>query len=628
MQAKRYTRQRGGRGGAFAPWARFVAAVALVLASRVLAAAHTYPIDQDPMRLGTIALGEGRLGDAKARFEEAIAAEYQVPKATLGLAEIAFRSRHMMEAESLYRRALQLSTAEGYLSFPEAHAGLGLLLLRQGRDIEAAEEFATAYEEKPGLWDASYGQALILFEQGLWEQGKDLLEKGSKRKGLAEGEDRYHHGMALWHLHEGKIEKAEKEALLALTQNPGDAEYAMLVAEIYEKRNAPTLAIEAYERALAAPEMVPTAPTLHTLGRLYQKVERYNDARDTYAASVRADSTYAPALKDLAMLYALANEPEMAARTYLRYVLIERKDVEALLGLTNACLEVDRVGQALEAARAALAVDSTSVETRAAFVRAGLRSNDPSVKAEAATVFALLPDSLSWSARDLVTLAGADIEAKRFDAARARIGEALRLDPSLAEAHFRAGVLHLNTGQPDSAARHLEKAAALDTASAPVLVNLAVAYFQTKETRRAIAPLRSALAIDEATPNARLYLAQALAVADSIDAAATEYEKLVRAEPSNAKALRGLAFCHVRRSRFQDAVKAYKAATAAEPGNADGWAGLGNAYLGVENAAAAEGAFQKAKAIDPNNPTLKRGLDLLARMRSAAGAKPAQDGKP
>ena len=51
------------------------------------------------------------------------------------------------------------------------------------------------------------------------------------------------------------------------------------------------------------------------------------------------------------------------------------------------------VRQALEAARQALAVDSTQAGTRLAFARAGIRSGDPAVKTQAAEIFAEILDA-------------------------------------------------------------------------------------------------------------------------------------------------------------------------------------------------------------------------------------------
>ena len=61
--------------------------MALLLAPSAAAArapSRGYTIDVDPIRLGTKAFEEGRLDEAKAKFEEAVANDYQVHKAKAG----------------------------------------------------------------------------------------------------------------------------------------------------------------------------------------------------------------------------------------------------------------------------------------------------------------------------------------------------------------------------------------------------------------------------------------------------------------------------------------------------------------------------------------------------------------
>jgi tetratricopeptide (TPR) repeat protein len=581
----------------------------------------SYTFDVDPIRLGMKALEEGRLGDAKTRFGEAIDAGYQAYKARYGLAEIAVREGRLEEAEPLYRAALSGRVEEtGKADYPEAHAGLGLLLLREGRDLEASQEFIQAAAEKPGLWPALYGQARIFLKQGQLKEAKTLLDRGAKLDGAKDGEDRYRFGIALYDIAVGDTAAAENEALVALALNPTEPEYGTLLASIYEKRNVPALAIDAYERALAAPGMTPTAPLLHDLGVLYQKVERYNEARDRYQQAVAIDSTYAPALKDLAHLYLLAKQYDRSAQIYLRYVLLVPGDVDALVELSQACGEIRMTAQALEAARAACAIDSTRTDARLAFARAAVQGRDKEAKSRAAVTYAEFPDTSFWRATDHALFAALAIEAKDFPSARSSLGRAFALDPNLPEAYFQLGMLDLNTDRPDSAVVNLERAVALEPTSALYHLNLGIADFQARRTRDAIAPFRRALELNGELTVARVLLGQALAMSDSLGAAEVEYRKVLDVEPANARALRGLGFCAIRKARYAEAARMYEAAARAEPGNADGWAGLGNANLGLQNWEAAEAAFVKARAIDPNNPTMKKGWELLQNAKQAGGS--------
>ncbi|MCC7142892.1 MAG: tetratricopeptide repeat protein [Candidatus Eisenbacteria bacterium] len=597
-------------------------------ASEAHAAKRNYSYEEDPIRLGMKALDEQQFDVARAKFAEAIENEYQVYRAKYGQAEIAVREGRFEDAEPLYREALAGRVAETKSAdYPEAHAGLGLLLLRFGRDDEAKLEFEQALKEKSGLWEAVYGQARLLLRAQKWDDAKRMLQKGSNRKGLVEGEDRYHYGMAVASQGKGDLPAAEKSALLALTLNPGEPEYGTLVAQIYDLRNAPTLAIDAYTKALATPGVKETAMVRHALGVLYEKTQRYNEARDEYARAVELDSTFAPGWKDLGELYGLAKQYDKSAGAYIRYVTLRgnqlgREDLNALVGLAEACVRVRNYAQGLVAAKSAYGLDSTDVAVRLAYARAGIQSKDKADKGKAAWLFSTFSDSLKtakFEAMDFVNVARYQNDDLKLPLeAEKNLRQAIVMDSTLADAHLTFGMVKLSQQKPDSAVVHLRNATRLQPGSSLGWLNLGVALLQNKQPRDACAPLRRAAQINPAFTNGKVILGQALANADSLDAAVKVYQEVIDAEPTNAKALRGIGFIRLKGKNYEGAVNVLKDGTAADPGNADGWAMLGQGYLGVNNLGGAEEAFKKCLEIKPDHPTGKSGIDLIKKNRPAA----------
>lgn len=585
------------------------------------AAPPRYTFDTDPVRLGRKALEEGQVSAARAHFTEALRVGYQVARAEAGMAELAVLQGDPAGAELLYRKALESRAAEGGEAFPEAQAGLGLVLLQLERPREAEAQFAAALAEKPKFWPATYGQARLALSASQWERARALLDQGAGRKGRNQGEDQYHLGLGFYGLGIGDLALAEREALVALALNPADAECATLVARVYEAKGVPSLAVSAYERALAAPGATPGAGQLHHLGRIYLRANRYNDARDTFVKALAVDSTYAPAWGDLGRLYQRADKHERAFGAWTRYLELMPDDATALAALSNSALALGRSGPALEAAGRALEVDSTRVESRLAYARAGLKSRDPQVRGRAGGLFSALPDSLTGAPEDRVLLAGWQVEMKRYADAESTLAAVLREHPERADAHYQAGMAALGAGNPESAVDRLREAGRLDSTSALYQLNLGVALFQAKQTRLAIPIFRRTLLLNDGLTVARVMLAQALLVSDSLATAEAEYRKVLEAEPQNGRALRGLGFCAIRKRRYQEAARWYRASTTAEPGNADGWAGLGNANLGLGELDGAAEAFRRARAIDPSNSTLRKGQELLDNARKAAGGQ-------
>ncbi|HET6348134.1 MAG TPA: tetratricopeptide repeat protein [Candidatus Krumholzibacteria bacterium] len=601
-----------GATGALAILAMCVALGGLVVQVH---AQKSYRYEDDPIRGGNKALEDNRLDDAKAKFDEAIEAGYQLPKAKFGLGEVDARTGRFEEAEELYREALDLSKRSGEKSFPEAHAGLGILLIDSDRWDEGAQHIMEARKQNGGYWPGIYGEARLMIHEDKLDKAKSLLDYGGSRRGVGQGEDLYHRGLAMYYIAKNDLKAAETEALTALHLNPANPRHGKLVALVYEKRNVPALAINACEEVLRTPGFTPTASFVHYTGTLYQKAERYNEARDKYLEAVKLDSTYTPVLKDLAHLYAMADQYDQASKVYLRYVQLEPNDIMAKAGLAEALGESGRYKQALDTANEAMKADSTHWQVRLAYARAAIHSRSRADQSRAVAVYAALPDSAQLRAEDYTAIGAQQIETNQLDLARGNLHKAMAMDSTYAEAYFQRGLLSFKNQHPDSAVTYFRAAIRHDNKKPIYFLNLGVAHFQLKQVDKAAPAFRGALALDNKLVIGHVLLGQALVSEDSLAAATRAYNAALAIEPDNAKALRGLGFIHLRNAEYDEAATAYKSSTDSEPRNADGWAGLGQAYLGLRNLNEAEAAFRKAQAIDPNNATLKRGMETLNKAR-------------
>lgn len=601
--------------------ARVAASFALagiLLASPIEAAKKEYSYETNPVRLGLNALREGKVEEARSHFEEAIANEHEISRARYGLAEVAVRQGKAVEAEALYRQALTEASREKGGAFPEAHAGLGLLLLRLGRLDEAKAEIAQALKEKSDLWDVQYARSLLAIEEGKLAEAEEFLKNGKKKKGLKEGEDRYRYALARLLEARADLEGAEREGLLATTLNPADPDYAKLVADIYLRRGAFGLAAQTYEKVLAAPGVAPTAQFYHQLGGLYEQLNEPNEALRRYQEAVKIDSTYAPALKDMGRLYSLSKIPEKAFVAYSLYNQVVQDDLESLVNLARSALEVRRFKEALEAAKSSFARDSTRADIRLLYARAAAQSKESKLAEE---LYAGIEDRTTLEAIDHVRLGHIAYEAKRLDEAREHLQQGVALDSTSAEGYYLLGLVELKEDDPEAAVQALEKATALAPQYAPAALNLGVALLQAKRPHDGIAVLRKAQALAPESPQVLISLAQALAAADSTAAAIVEYRRAIELDESNAKAYRGLGLCQIQRKSYGEAVTSLKQATALESGNADAWAMLGQAYLGLNDVLHAKQAAERCLALNPSHPTGRSVLDVSRQAQSAKASQ-------
>ena len=604
------SRQGPGRGSSAVSIALFLGIALLALPIAGEAAKKSYRYEDDPIRLGMKALEQSRLADAQGLFQEAVENEHQVYRAHYGMAQIKVLEGDHTDAEPLYRMALIEKDQEtGSPDYPEAHAGLGLVLLRLERLAEAKQEFEQALREKGSLWEAQYGMGRLALIEGNLSETEKFLEKGSKKKGIEEREDLYRYGMALLQMAQGDVLGAEKNALRAFHIYPNDPDYGTLVAEIYTERDAASLAIGVYEDVLQTPGLLVAAPVHHRLGRLYQGQERWDDAKNQYIEAVQIDSTYAPALKDLADLYFLAKRYEDSANGYLKYSQLRRDDAAGFLGFAESALNMKRYYiQAYEAATEAFKLDSTEVRTRLILARSAYQARE---RVRAAEIYDAISDSTLFDADDFVSMGQIAMDAKQFDRARANLTRAVELDSTLADAWFQLGILDLNQQLPDSAVVRFERTITLAPTNMGAWLNLGVARLQMQQNREAIAPLREATRLAPDFTAGHLYLANALVNSDSISAALGEYRVVREKEPQNVGALRGLAFCYIKRGDWGQAAATMREATTVDPNNPDNWVVYGQAQAGNGNNEGAIRALEKALELNPKHPNAQKLLDIL-----------------
>jgi tetratricopeptide (TPR) repeat protein len=578
----------------------------------------TYTMDNDPVRLGNRQLEKLAWADARARFDEAIAAGYHVDEAAYGLGVCDLREGRYKDAEAHFGEALAVRGG----AWADARAELGLLLLRRGQTEPAANAFDEAAAADGKCWAANYGNALLLLDKGEWEKARDLAAAAKEPKGVLRGEDRWHHVRALVFLANGAVAQAAVEALQAQTLDPVDPRYTELVARVYEQQGNDELAVAAWEELLAVPGAEVPAATLDQVGRLYAKVGRPNEAREMYERAAQADSTYTPVLKNLAELYRRAKRPQNAARTWLRYVQVAPGDLDGQLGLAGAMQELGRFDEAAAAAKAALGLSPDLPAARLLLAQTGLRARDQGVRDEAGALAETMlaapaPVPAGWTLDDQLTLADWQGSRKREGDALVSLARAAAMDSTAASVPYQQGLLQLRAGHTQEAAAAFQRALVLDPQWAGAQLNLGIARYQGGDPRAAIPEFRRATVLNPESTQARLLLGQALAAVDSLPAAEREYRAVLEREPQNAKALRGVGFCRLRAADYAGAARAYEQSTGSEPGNADGWAGLGSAQLGLGRLDAAGAAFAKARAIDPQNNMLKTGSELLNQARNA-----------
>lgn len=579
-----------------------------------LASPPSYSHETDPVRRGFEALRKGQDEAARTLLEEAVAAGYEVPQACCGLASLALRRGDDAAADSLATVALAdpALAADRKLS-ATAHTVSALAFLHRGRPADAAPRITEALRLQSDLWDARYAQCLWDVAGGKLDEAEAILASESERHGVENGEDRLHHARAVLALARGELADAEREALLASTLAPGVLAYLETTADVYVANRQPFRAIQSLEKIAKLPGMVPGAAQSDRLGRLYAEAGQPNEALRQFQEAVKADSTFAPAFKELARLYAMGNVHDKSFLAWSRYVSLAPDDLDALLPYAREGLLVRQFQPARDAIARAYAADSTRAETRLLYARAAAQTKQADLSR---ALYAGVPDTLLEPV-DHVRLGALHLDAQRWDDALRELETAVSQDSTSAEAFLLLGSTQLRRGHAPDAETALARAAELAPRLPAAFLNLGIARVQQQKVAEGLVALRKA---DELSPDnvaVLLALGQAFAAADSTADAIASYRHVLELDSANARAYRGLGVCQLRRKSWGDAVTALRSATSLDGNNAESWAGLAQAYLGLNDVTHAAQAADRALALDPAQPMARSVRDVTNRARPA-----------
>lgn len=121
------------------------------------------------VRLGTLLTAQGKTANAKQKLEEALALEITVP-ALINLANIETEQTNFTQAESLYKKALDLNPND-----IDARLNYADMLYREKRLHEALEEYRKAVILNPDIPEISNNLGIILKDFGEYEEALGLF---------------------------------------------------------------------------------------------------------------------------------------------------------------------------------------------------------------------------------------------------------------------------------------------------------------------------------------------------------------------------------------------------------------------------------------------------------------------
>ena len=365
---------------------------------------------------------------------------------------------------------------------------------------------------------------------------------------------------------------SEQETLIAAVKDPRASDEALSEAygklgQIYHAYSLTSSARDCYLNAsLLAPK---DFRWLYLLGRLDQQDGRFEEAIRRYQLARTLRPAYAALLVNMGNIFLELNRLEDAGESFRAALAIDENSPATHYGLGQVAMSKRNYAEAVKHFEKTLTQSpgANRVHYSLAMAYRGLGDAEK-VKlhlAQQGTVGVRVADPIVDGLRDLITgervyLSRGKVafEARRYAEAAAEFRKAVAAKPDSFTARVNLGAALTQLGDPKGAAEQFEEAIRLDPAKANAHYNLAVLLAGENKHEQAIDHLRSVLKIDANDHAARFLLAQELEKSRRSDEALTEYSHLVQADPGNESALLAqVKLLHSTR-QFKQALEAIK----------------------------------------------------------------------
>ena len=213
--------------------------------------------------------------------------------------------------------------------------------------------------------------------------------------------------------------------------------------------------------------------------------------------------------------------------------------------------------------------------------------------------------------RTLVLVAQTHREAGRLADAERRLDQALRADPSSAEAWNEQGGIHVARNENEKALACFERALATKSDLPYALLNAAQAADKLDRVSDAERYYRRAVAVDAASADARNGLGLALAKQKRYDEAEASLLEAIRIKRDLAPAWNNLGVLYLMTGRRDKAIRAFEDGIGAAPSDDLLYLNLGRAYLQAGDRDATIAVMRRLLTAKPGSETARKALQEL-----------------
>jgi len=245
----------------------------------------------------------------------------------------------------------------------------------------------------------------------------------------------------------------------------------------------------------------------------------------------------------------------------------------------------------------------------------------------AAAMLALLPSCRhSRQAKEHVAQGDAFAANHRLTEAENEYKQAIAIDPKLAEAHFRLGLLDLQQDKPTAAAKALARAVELDPKNIEAHLRLGSLYVSAAQFEEARRQAEAALSLDSGSGAAHRLIGEINLHRMWYVPAETELKQAISLAPQDPQAYEDLGLTQLLDSEYGAAESSFQRAVAVKPDDPETYVNLSGFYKAENLPDRAEQALRNGMAKNPQAVALPVALaSLYTEQGRAADARRVLD---
>lgn len=542
------------------------------------------------------AYSAGRLDEAEALFRRILGLDPRNRGGLALLARVYMRQKRWVDAASVAHRMCELQPTA-----PEPRATLARALLEDGQLENAAAAYEDVVRLQPDNVEALEPLGRLYARLENWQGACRMLGR-LVEEDPARIPSRLAYARALQQA--GNAAEAAVQLHAILAANPREADALTLLGRLWMKTD-PERAFECWARlAEVRPDAV--EPPLQ-MARLRSRQQRFDEARQFYAAVITRASDHVEALSGLGRALAATDRTE-AMRHFVRWAEQQPEATAPRLEIARLHLQARDFDRAEEIYREILERDTHDRE--AAVRLADLLSRDPARLDHALDLWRRIGARDPAAAHPFLQRAYLFERAGRSDEAEAEYRAALARAPDNEPALIGLARLLSSRPQPAEAAELFEAVHRQNPARTDALLGLGRVLERLGRDEEALAAYDKVQAIDPANVNALLYRGRLLRQLGRIEQAIEQWRGVCAAAPRNANAWHELVFMLATAEREAEALQTLDAAEAALEPTAQSWARLALAATAAQFHDRAVTYFERAIAAEPDEAGHRAQLGL------------------